>query len=206
MSSTARLLLVRHGQSTWNVEGRWQGQADPPLSPLGEAQAREAAEHLRDVAFDGVAASDLQRARRTAELLAGALGLGAIALDEGLRERDVGEWSGLTRADIDARWPGRLQAWRERRVDRPPGGEVDDAFAARILAAVARVAAPGGTRLVVTHGGVIAVLGQQAGLDYRAPGNLGGRWFEWNPATSRLTAGDAVTLPEPDHRSAPVSQ
>ncbi|MBA2326593.1 MAG: histidine phosphatase family protein, partial [Actinobacteria bacterium] len=70
-----RLFLVRHGESTWNADGRWQGQADPPLSALGEEQACDAAARLAAGGFSRVVASDLQRARRTAEILAEALGL-----------------------------------------------------------------------------------------------------------------------------------
>ena len=69
------LLVVRHGQSTWNADGRWQGRADPPLTALGEAQAADAALHVG--AIDEVWSSDLERARRTAEIVAAALGLGA---------------------------------------------------------------------------------------------------------------------------------
>jgi probable phosphoglycerate mutase len=100
-----RVLLVRHGQSTWNADGRWQGQADPPLSALGEQQAREAAARLRDV--DALWASDLDRARRTATILGDALGLG-VRVDARLRERHAGPWQGLTREQIEAEWPGHL--------------------------------------------------------------------------------------------------
>ncbi|HEX8581069.1 MAG TPA: histidine phosphatase family protein, partial [Acidimicrobiales bacterium] len=80
-----RVLLVRHGQSVWNAEGRWQGQLDPPLSDVGAEQARAAAAHLDGVV--AVATSDLDRARRTAEILAEALGVGPAIVEPGLRER-----------------------------------------------------------------------------------------------------------------------
>src|SRR5688572_19392365 len=89
-----RLLLLRHGQSTWNADGRWQGQADPPLSPLGEEQARDAARRLAPGQFSRVLASDLRRARQTAEILADALRL-PVEVDPDLREIDVGDWQGL---------------------------------------------------------------------------------------------------------------
>src|SRR3954464_6700209 len=93
-SMTSRVLLVRHGQSEWNAVGRWQGQADPPLSDLGRAQARAAARSLGSL--DAVYASDLQRATETALIIAEQIGIGPVILDPDLRERDAGQWSGLT--------------------------------------------------------------------------------------------------------------
>src|SRR5919109_2812903 len=102
-----RLLLVRHGESTWNAQSRWQGQADPPLSPFGERQAEDATVRLAESAsITAVWTSDLVRARRTGELIAKRLGLDAVHDEPRLRERDVGAWSGLTRDEIEARWPG----------------------------------------------------------------------------------------------------
>src|SRR5262245_23289188 len=149
MTQPSRILVVRHGQSTWNADGRWQGQADPPLSALGIAQAEAAAR-----AVDGVEtiwASDLERARHTAEILAAEHGLDVVA-DARLRERAAGEWTGLTRAEIDEQFPGALA---ERR--RPPGFEHDEQLLVRALAALRDLAAAlaGGTAIVVTHGGVI---------------------------------------------------
>ena len=117
---TIRLALVRHGQSTWNALGRWQGQADPPLSPLGEEQAAEAAERLEatGVAVTGVVTSDLVRARRTGEIVAAALGLGPVDVRPDLREYDVGDWSGLTKPEIEKKWPGTAGG-----VVRGPAGD-----------------------------------------------------------------------------------
>lgn len=103
-----RVLLVRHGQSEWNADGRWQGQADPPLTDLGRHQAKHAARNLGVV--DAIVASDLQRASETALIIAGELGVGPLVLEPDLRERDAGEWSGLTRVEIDRAWPGYLDA------------------------------------------------------------------------------------------------
>ena len=103
-----RVLLIRHGQSEWNADGRWQGQADPPLTDLGRHQALHAARNLGTV--DAIVASDLQRASETALIIAEALGVGPVVLEPGLRERDAGEWSGLTRAEIERDWPGYLDA------------------------------------------------------------------------------------------------
>src|SRR5690606_40076504 len=100
------LLLCRHGQSTWNAAGRWQGQADPPLSDLGRLQAQHAAKAVG--AVDLIVASDLERARDTALIIAEAIGVGPVVIEPDLRERDAGEWSGLTREEIEAEWPGYL--------------------------------------------------------------------------------------------------
>src|SRR5262245_40290829 len=87
VSAVTRLLLVRHGQSTWNADGRWQGQGDPPLSPLGERQAAEAAERVQ--AMDALWSSDLRRAWQTAEIIGARASL-AVHLEGRLRERDAG--------------------------------------------------------------------------------------------------------------------
>jgi broad specificity phosphatase PhoE/predicted metal-dependent hydrolase len=194
-----RLLLLRHGESEWNAQGRWQGWADPPLSLEGRDQAAAAGRLLRPAGFTAVAASDLQRARLTAELAAAELGLSrAVHIDAGLREYDVGQWSGLTRTEIEARWPHALADWRQGRLVATPGGETRDAFIARIAAAVTRVATthPGETVLVITHGGVISALERSLGADQRRLAHLGGRWVE--ASGDGLRAGAVVFLFEPD--------
>src|SRR5947207_3359793 len=90
-TAVSRLLLVRHGESTWNADGRWQGQADPPLSPLGERQARAASETCPDV--DAVVSSDLRRAHQTATIIAQRRGLGPVHTERRLRETFTGEWT-----------------------------------------------------------------------------------------------------------------
>ena len=191
-----RLLLVRHGESTWNADGRWQGQADPPLSQLGELQAAEAATRVDPV--DAVWASDLVRARRTAEIVAVGLGASgdavAVRLDPRLRERDAGEWQGQTRAEIVERWPGYLESGR-----RPPGYEGDDALLARVLAAIDEIGAShrGGTVLVVVHGGILRTLERHFGDDLHGllP-NLGGRWLVSDGEAAGWSLGDHVLLLE----------
>ena len=188
---TTRLLLVRHGESTWNVAGRWQGHADPPLSELGERQAAAAAAALSDPP-DAVWTSDLVRARRTAQLLAGPHGL-AVRADARLRERDVGEWSGLTRAEIEERWPGWLAARRS-----PDGFEGDEPLAGRALEALRDIAAaaPEVTVIVVTHGGVIRTIERHHGAGPEPVPNLGGRWL--TAAGDGFTLGDRELLIDPD--------
>jgi probable phosphoglycerate mutase len=177
------LLLLRHAQSVWNECGLWQGWADPPLSAVGLQQIRQAAARLAGEArFELVVSSDLGRAQRTAELLVDALDLTTCpSVDAGLREYDVGAWSGLTRDEIEARWPGEIARFSANEMVAPPGGENRAAFDARVRAAGARVADAaqrGGAEqvLVVAHGGVVRALARTAGQpDYRI-GHLAGYW------------------------------
>ena len=175
------LVVVRHGQSTWNADGRWQGQADPPLSGLGEAQAAEAARTLDECT--AIWSSDLVRAATTATIISAAIaartgdgtaGASFVAgLDARMRERDAGEWTGLTRAEIDERYPGALRDGR-----RPPGFEPDESLAARALAALREFGAglpAAGLGLVVTHAGVIRAVERALGGESEPVPNLGGR-------------------------------
>jgi len=203
----SRALIVRHAQSTWNAEGRWQGQADPPLSPAGEAQAATAAARLAsDHPFDLVVSSDLRRARRTAEILMDALGLRCPHLIEaGLREYDVAAWSGYTRDEIHALWPDELARFNRGELDAPPGGEGRDDFDRRVRAAggrVARVAEEMSAALVlvVTHGGVIRSLARSHGLgEYRA-GPLAG--YHGDITDGSVLPRHPVDLLDPDSATA----
>jgi broad specificity phosphatase PhoE len=143
------ILLARHGETDWNRDGIWQGWADPPLNETGRAQARELAEQLRTTPFDAVYSSDLRRAHETALIVAEPHAVPVVA-DAGLREIDIGPWSGLTQAEIEARFPHG-----ER-----PDGETRDQHAARVLEAVERIARDhsGERILLVTHGGTMRAL------------------------------------------------
>jgi broad specificity phosphatase PhoE len=191
--TVTRILVVRHGQSEWNALGRWQGHADPDLSPLGAAQARAAADALG--AFDAVVASDLRRARHTAELLAAELGIAPVLSDPRFRETDAGEWQGLTRDEIDRHWPGYLDEGR-----RPPGFEPYDRAAERLAAALIDVGAawPGGEVLGVSHGGVIRALRHRLGAPLERLANLAGAWFHVRAphggAPGRIEPGAPVRL------------
>lgn len=194
----ARILLLRHGQSTWNADGRWQGQEDPPLSTIGVRQARAATQSLGS--FDVVAASPLERAFTTATIIVNELGIGPVVTDPDLVERHAGGFQGLTRPEIEERYPGYLA---DRR--RPDDWEPDEAVASRAVGALARIAAQaggGGSALVVSHGGVIHCLEDLVGAtrEGRIP-NLGGRWFEIGPGV--LRAGEPVLLVDADVATVP---
>ncbi len=195
-----RLLLLRHAESEWNAQGRWQGLADPPLSPRGEEQAVLAGALLRPMGITAVVSSDLQRARATAEAIAPALSLtGPPAVDVGLREYDVGAWSGLTRSEIEAGWPGALDDWRNGRLFSTPGGESRDAFVERITDTVARLAAdrPAETVLVITHGGVIGALCRSLNASDRRFVHLAGVWIDACGGDLRAGAHVALLPPVP---------
>jgi probable phosphoglycerate mutase len=199
-----RLLLVRHGESTWNAVHRWQGQADPPLSPRGEQQARTAAASLAiHGVFDIVVTSSLQRSRRTGELLAHESGMELGVEITGLSERSAGPWEGLTRDEIERSHPGFLASGR-----RPAGYEDDLTLVARALAALSDLVDQhaGGHLLVVSHGGVINALERHTTADdvdpWKRLDNLEGRWFDH--IEGRLhTVGQRVHLladPDPVHQ------
>jgi probable phosphoglycerate mutase len=135
------LLLVRHGETDWNAEGRLQGHTDTPLNDFGRRQARTLADALAREDVDAVYASDLARARETAEILGERLAL-PVALDPDLREKDWGSWEGLTAAE---------------RETVEPVGETTEEHRERVLRALRSIARrhPGGRVLVVTHGGCI---------------------------------------------------
>ncbi len=192
----ARLLVLRHAQSTWNAESRWQGWADAPLTDVGREQSAAMAARLADleVAFAGAVSSDLQRAVETTTIVAGHLDLGPVRIEPDLRERDVGDWTGRTTDEIEIVWPGAIAAWRAGRLDRPPGGELEPSFRARVVKTFERLAAgPDGHLVVVTHGGVIRSLERHLGGDPRGTANLSGRWLEL--VDGRLEGGDSVALP-----------
>ncbi len=192
-----RILLVRHGQSVWNADGRWQGQADPPLSDLGVDQAAAAADADAVESVRALYSSDLERARHTAQLLGVRLGLDPV-VDVRLRERHAGAWEGCTRAEIDAGWPGFLESGR-----RPDGYEADASVLDRVLDTLAAIASGHeGDVLVVTHGGVVRTVERHLGGD--ADGlipNLGGRWLLHHGAAPVL--GDRIVLLDPDQVTTP---
>ena len=194
----ARILLLRHGQSEWNADGRWQGQADPPLSDLGRHQAAAAAAHLPH--FDSVIASDLERARTTASILADLAGLGSVRHEPDLRERAAGDWEGLDRSQIEQGWPGYLGEGQ-----RPTGFENDETLLIRTTEVLDRLVVEFSRQqvLAVCHGGVIRAHERSMG-DHesgRVP-NLGGRWLEYEP-DSGFSLGPRVVLIDEDITAPP---
>lgn len=201
-----RILLVRHGESTWNADGRWQGQADPPLSERGRDQAAEAAARLGTV--DAIVTSDLERAAVTGRIIAGLLGVDHVATEAGLRERDAGSLSGLTRTEIHQRFPGLLPddpAGFEPGPDGSPrwpdDWEPDAHLWARLevaLVAIAR-AVPDGDVLAVTHGGVIYALERRLGAGGRPRlSNLDAVDVEVEP-DGQMSVGERISLVDAAH-------
>ncbi|MEM7411631.1 MAG: histidine phosphatase family protein [Myxococcota bacterium] len=157
---TTRLLLVRHAESTWNALGRWQGQANPPLSETGRRQAKAVAQDLAGMPAARLLASDLARAVETAGAIGRRLRL-APELDPGLRELDVGDWSGRTRSEIEARDADRLARFEAEEPEVAAGGAESRAdIRRRVRATFAGYAArfPDTDLIVVTHLGVVRAL------------------------------------------------
>ena len=194
-----KLLLVRHGQSEWNAMGRWQGKANPPLTDLGKEQALIAAKKLPD--FSILASSDLVRARETAEIFAKAHDKDSndILIEPQVQERDAGEFRGLTRDEIDKKFPGYLAQNRW-----PSGWEPDDVLIKRLREGLGRIIASStesDSIVVVTHGGCIYALESLLGEEYRRISNLGGRWFEL--IDDEFYLGERIQLLDPDEETYP---
>ena len=195
-----RLLLWRHGQTTWNVEGRFQGQTDIPLDQTGEQQAARAARLLAALRPDLIVSSDLGRAMATAAPLAQLTGL-TVTADKDLRERHGGVWEGLTNEEIRARYPAEYAQWL------PPGGESTATVGERAGAALQRITdglVPGQLAVVVSHGAALrlgaarllglpeelwGVIGPLSNCSWSVLARRSRRW--------RLIEHNAGTLPEP---------
>jgi probable phosphoglycerate mutase len=193
-------VLLRHGQTIWNVEHRFQGHTDIPLDEVGQAQAERAGRLLAALRPDVIVSSDLSRAVATAQPLATLTGL-VVTLDKDLRERSGGKWEGLSDDEIRERYPKERAAWD------PPDGEKAPAVAERVAAAFRRAAdglPPGGLAVLVSHGAALrfgmerllgipdetsGVLGPLSNCSWSI---LGQRWDRW-----RLLEHNAGTLPEP---------
>jgi probable phosphoglycerate mutase len=185
--------LIRHGETDWNLSGRWQGHTDVPLNALGRAQARRLAERLRhEPARPGaIYSSDLLRAWETAETIGAALGITPRPLPA-LREIDVGAWSGLNRAEVlerDRDLSERLESGED--VPRGGSGERFADLYARVVAAVDQLAAahPDGRLVLVTHGGPVRALLLHGARDKRDA--LPRRFHIGNTSVSLLIGGRA---------------
>jgi len=180
-----RLIVIRHGETAWNVDQRIQGQLDIPLNDTGRWQAARMAEALAGDGIEAIYSSDLQRAAETAAALARAAGL-PMTTDRELRERAFGRFEGVTFREIQQRWPEDAQRWRQREPDfAPGGGETLKAFYARSVEAATRLAAlhPGQTVALVAHGGVLDCLYRAATrIELQAPRT----WHLGNASINRL--------------------
>jgi 2,3-bisphosphoglycerate-dependent phosphoglycerate mutase len=180
-----RILAVRHGETLWNRETRIQGFTDIDLSEMGQWQAQQLAQALRDESLAACYASDLSRARDTAQAVADVHGH-TVHTDPGLRERCFGQFEGHTWTEIETQWPEASQAWRQRvPYWEPQGGESLIALSARVLNSLNRIAERhlGEQILVVVHGGVLDAFYRAAtGLDLQAPR----AWELRNTAINRL--------------------
>jgi broad specificity phosphatase PhoE len=152
------VLLARHGESDWNRAERWQGFADRPLTDLGRRQAQELAERLAETELDAVYSSDLRRAADTAEAVARGRGL-EVQTTPDLREVDVGEWSGLTRAEAEEQFPEAYARWLHG-GEGWQGGETYEQLGTRVVRAIKEIAAKhdNGRVLIVAHGGTIRAI------------------------------------------------
>lgn len=157
------ILLVRHGETAWNREGRYQGRTDVPLSPVGEAQVTALAARLAHVSIAVAVSSPLSRARRTAEVALGDRGV-ALELDEGLLEISHGAWEGQLSTDVEAAHAEMLGTWRgrpDRDVPAGPGAETLGDVEARAWPVLERIAGRmrgEETALVAAHDAVNRVL------------------------------------------------
>ncbi len=192
--SEPRLLLIRHGVTAWNREGRWQGRLDPPLSDDGRREAQLLADRI---ARDGelrparIISSTLARAAQTAAALADATGV-QVEPEPRLMEIGAGEWEGHTHDELEITDGVRYRAWRSQASDaRPPGGEAIDEVVSRVRGVLDAVEASDGPwpTALVSHGGTLRVVSNQL---FELPG----RWmwsFDVDNASisvaSRLAAG-----------------
>ena len=154
------IILIRHGETEWNLSGRWQGHADSALSPRGIAQAKALAARMAKEEVDQVYASDLERAQHTARL-AGSEANWTFSLMPELRERDLGVLEGLTTDEMLVEHPDVYRSFREDGPEyQPPGGESFKQFYYRCSSAIEHLASehPSGKIAVVTHGGVLGAI------------------------------------------------
>lgn len=170
------ILLIRHGETDWNTERRLQGHLDIALNAEGVRQAQALGQALRVEPLDAIFASDLSRARQTAEAIAAGRSM-PVQIEPGLRERCYGAFEGLRHEDIRQRYPKAYAAWQARELDaRMPHGEQPGEtlreFSARAVATLVGlvVARQWGRIAVVSHGGVLECICREArGLGWEKP-------------------------------------
>jgi probable phosphoglycerate mutase len=187
--SATRIIAIRHGETDWNVETRIQGQLDIDLNEHGRWQAQRVAQTLADEPIHAIYASDLLRAKATAQAIASkalVAPTGGVQLTQGLRERGFGVFEGLTYAQIANDWPEASRQWRQREPHfAPPGGETLTQLRARVKQTVHTLASKhlGQQIVLVAHGGIMDALYRLAtGQDISAPRT----WELGNTAINRL--------------------
>jgi broad specificity phosphatase PhoE len=188
------LILVRHGETVWNKQHRFQGHLDSPLTRLGQAQADQTAERLTTEQVSAIYSSDSGRAMQTATAIAKRLSL-TVLPDPRLREMDVGAWGGLNDEEIKARYLEEWQAWQHDHTMARGGGENQTQVQDRgveVIQAVA-VAHPGEVVVLVSHGGTLkSIVAWVMGLpleywpNFRGPGNCNLTYLEHVPASQRF--------------------
>ncbi|MBM3179994.1 MAG: histidine phosphatase family protein [Chloroflexi bacterium] len=154
--------LVRHGQTDWNLTGRWQGQAPdaPGLNDMGRVQALALLNQLKDINFSAIYSSDLLRARQTAELIAGPMGL-TVTLETRLREINLGVWEGMLSSEVETQYPQELaERARDPYHARAPQGESPSDMTERVVAAVNDIAKEHADEsvIIVSHGVSLAII------------------------------------------------
>ena len=186
-----RLFLIRHGQTTYNAAGRMQGHLDTDLTETGYAQARDAAELMVGKGISKIVASTLTRAAETARVIGEKLGVD-VELDDRLRETHLGEWQGMSSAEVDEASPGARAIWRHDPTWAPPQGESRVAVARRARPVIDELMASfdeweDSAVLVVAHGGAIsALVCHLLGLGEQQYGTLSGlKNTHWAQLTAR---------------------
>jgi alpha-ribazole phosphatase len=153
-----RLLLARHGETTWNRDGRYQGHSDPPLSAWGEAQAQALARRFSATEEIRIVASPLMRAQTTAHIIARPHNI-PVTADHRLMELGYGEWEGLQQAAVKLKWPELLRQWKRTPQQVTfPGGESLQDMQQRVQSFLEHTAAQSGTVLAITHDGVVRMI------------------------------------------------
>ena len=155
-----RLILIRHGETDWNVDGRYQGQSDVPLNDRGRYQSVELAVTLRESSPSVIYSSDLSRAGESAEILGRALGV-PVHKDRRLREIHLGSWEGMLFEDIQAKYSELLKLRKlDPRTVSAPGGETIEQVRVRVMAAIRDIVEshPNETIAIVSHGLPLAIL------------------------------------------------
>jgi probable phosphoglycerate mutase len=190
------------GEQTPQEAGAAGGAGAPSSEAAADADAAAQAEAAAPAAapVDAVVSSDLQRARETAELMAAVLEVDDVLVEADLRERDVGDFTGLTRAEIEERWPGVLSNVAASIARDERFGETVEQLAARVDGGLARLAArfAGQRVLVVTHGGVVRNLERAFGIEPEPLPNLGGRELFVDPESGAMELGDRLLLLSPE--------